>query len=99
MIAELNDTLFNSVLPINELKVKQKRHSDDVMAEYLQGEIILYSNWMIEPFDFMHTLAHELIHYYQDCLDIPINHGGKFFRYYADKYCNISGYNMRINSH
>lgn len=83
---ELNTVLFNSQLAIDLLDIKQKNYDPHIAAWYGAEEIIIFSNFHHTIQQLYETIAHELIHYYQDSLDIPLGHNCKIFRYYSKKY-------------
>ena len=92
--AELNEILFNSALPINELDIRQSNYDPNIAAWYGDYDIQIFSNFHHTDAQLYETIAHELIHFYQDILEIPMNHNGKFFRYYSEKYRKLAIWNI-----
>lgn len=90
-VDQINRELFNGVLPIEELTFRQYEYDEHYSAVYFDYNIDLYINWQRSTDELFATLAHEMVHYFQDLLDIPTNHNGKFFRYYADKFVKVYG--------
>lgn len=86
-LEQLNRELFNNLMDISDLKVKQTLKDNNVYAYAWNFEINLNPNRIGNCDELFNTLAHELIHYYQESLEIPNNHGGAFFRFFAKKYC------------
>lgn len=90
-IEQINHELFNNMLPIESLKIRQHTKGTDFSALYFDGKIELFLHHIYSLDILFATLAHELVHYYQDILELPTNHNGKFFRYYTEKYLDIYG--------
>jgi|WetSurMetagenome_2_1015567.scaffolds.fasta_scaffold08302_9 hypothetical protein len=89
---QINKELFNNLLPIELLGIRQTTKDNDI-AFYTDYEIgINYKRLGNDCEELFITLAHEFIHFYQDILKLPLNHNGKFFRFYHDKACNLYDY-------
>lgn len=84
-ISQINTELFNRALPIEELKITQNLKGPDYLALAWDFNIELNPETIQNCDCLFDTLAHELIHIYQDWLEIPNNHNGKFFRYFEEK--------------
>lgn len=90
---EINSSVFNNALDISVIDFHFKKKDENARAWYYRFNktpfIQIIKKHHENDNELIASIAHELIHYYQDCLDIPINHGGKFFRYYKEKICRI----------
>ena len=84
-VKQINQEVFNNALPIKELIVKQCRKPSEFCALYWDCEIQIFTANHPDTPELFSTIAHEMIHFYQDILEIPMNHGGAFFRYYSRK--------------
>lgn len=85
MVKQINREVFGGVLPLESLRIKQTRKPSEFCALYWDCEIELFTFQNPDTFELFNTIAHEMIHFYQDCLELPMNHGGAFFRYYSAK--------------
>jgi Zn-dependent peptidase ImmA (M78 family) len=94
MLEYINYELFDNKLDLSDITIRQKRLHTLHMADYFDNEITIYLNWFDSLEDIKHTLAHELVHYYQDTLDLPFNHNTRFFQYYREKYLAITKYDF-----
>jgi hypothetical protein len=97
---QINSEIFHNKLDISKVhfELKHKEHKGARAWYWRTNEIPIIQIIKTEhdnEFGIFHSIAHELIHYYQDNLAIPINHGGKFFRYYKRKICDF--YNIDFN--
>lgn len=85
MVKQINREVFGNCLPIKDLRIKQTRGESKFCALYWDSEIEIFTFQNPNTFELFNTIAHEMIHFYQDCLEIPMNHGGAFFRFYTKK--------------
>jgi hypothetical protein len=98
MAQEINIVLFNGNLDISEINIIQPRKNPyNWLGYYIGNEIRIYPEAHQNEFDLMHTLAHEMVHYYQDILECPTNHNGALFRHFTKKWFNITGYDFYKN--
>ena len=98
---QINDEVFNSEINLNSLKfknIKEDKENPNCRAWYYPAtnKIVLIETHHFNEFEIFHTLAHELIHVFNEQCDpdqelTHLNHGGKFFRYYKRKVCNTYG--------
>jgi hypothetical protein len=80
------------MLSVELLRIYQTAKDQDI-AFYTDYEIGLnYKRLNNDCEELFITIAHELIHFFQDMLELPLNHNGKFFKYYHDKACNLYNY-------
>jgi predicted SprT family Zn-dependent metalloprotease len=96
-IIQINKEIFSGFLPVNELKITQKLKGNDALAFYSDYEIELNPSLM-DCSELFFTLGHELIHFYQDILEIPTNHNGKFFRFFGKKIKETYDYKFPFNA-
>jgi hypothetical protein len=96
-IEQINKDIFGGFLPVEQLSVTQKLKGNDALAFYSDYEIELNPS-LLDCEELFFTLAHELIHFYQDILELPFNHNGKFFRFYGEKITEIYSYPYKFNS-
>ena len=94
-LEQLNRDLFDNRMDISDLKVKQNLKNPRIFAYEWNFTIQLNPGKIGHCDELFNTLAHELIHYYQESLEIPNNHGGAFFRFYAKKYCGLFDENYK----
>ena len=97
---EINQVLFDGMLDLTELKiyVRTSTHRQGWLGYYLSGKIRIYAKDHKNSYTAMiNTLAHELVHFYQDMLECPTNHNGKIFRYYTAKWRRLTGYDFSEN--
>jgi len=88
-IRQINKELFNGCLPLEEIKITQKL-KDKSFAALACGSDIELNPFYVNNADLLfETLAHELIHVYQDLLGLPPNHNTKFFRFFEEKANNL----------
>lgn len=93
--SQVNREVFNNAINLDGLKIricKVKQRDRLAYAWYYPGKnrIDFFPHLHKTEFDAFTTIAHELIHVYQKQKsfdDYGLNHGGKFFRYFADKIC------------
>ena len=100
---QINRQVFNNKIDLAGLKFRNfdKDHQNpNARAWYYPAanRIDLISKEHNDVFEIFHTLAHELIHVYQRQVGFDyyhLNHGGKFFRYYKRKICDM--YEIQFN--
>lgn len=94
---QINREVFNNrINSIDSIRIIMK--NKDLNNRYVccwyypeSHRLVFFAKAHKTEFDAFITMAHELIHVYQkECgFDYyKLNHGGKFFRYWADKICN-----------
>lgn len=96
-VNQINREIFGGFLPVEQLKIKQTLKKNSELAFYTDFEIELNPK-LLDSEELFFTLAHELIHFYQDVLEIPMNHNGKFFRFFGDKIKTTYSYPYSFNA-
>ncbi len=98
---QINEEVFNFQINLNGLKfknIKEDKENPNCRAWYYPdaNRIVLIEKHHPNEFEIFHTIAHELIHVFNEQCDpdqelTHLNHGGKFFRYYKRKVCDTYG--------
>ena len=99
----INEEVFSGVLDINELVFRNKKtEKQNVRAWfYYDDNSGFYNITIIESehnseYDIFHSLAHELIHYWQDSIaETTMGHNCISFRYWKRKVCTTYGFKYR----
>ena len=93
---QINQEVFdNKIKSIDSIRVVMKEkdiRQKSVCCWYYpkSHRLVFFAKAHETEFDAFVTMAHELIHIYQKECGFDyyhLNHGGKFFRYWADKIC------------
>lgn len=93
---QINREVFdNKIKSIDSIRIVMKEK--DIRQRFVccwyypqSHRLVFFSKAHKTEFDAFVTIAHELIHIYQKECGFDyyrLNHGGKFFKYFADKIC------------
>lgn len=96
MINLINQEVFDYAIDTDLLSVKNKKKDPHSVKGWFYPDsysIVIIESEHNSRFEIFETVAHELIHAFQNQLELPLAHNAKFFKFYKNKICKQYGFN------